>query len=96
MAQRWLLGDLPYVAVWDQHPVGLPALLAVASWLIGDDLLAARIACLLAVTATAVLLYVFLARRANAPLAGSVAALAYLFYMIALTDWRQTPRSSTI
>ena len=81
MAQRWLQGGLPYVAVWDQHPVGLPALLAASTWLIGDGLLAARIACLLAVTGTAVLLYGFLARRADAQLAGSLAALFYLFYM---------------
>jgi 4-amino-4-deoxy-L-arabinose transferase-like glycosyltransferase len=81
MAQRWLQGGLPYVAVWDQHPVGLPALLAASTWLIGDGLLAARIACLLAVTGTAMLLYVLLARRADAQLAGWLAALFYLFYM---------------
>lgn len=71
MAQRWLEGGLPYVAVWDQHPVGLPALLAASTWLIGDGLLAARIASLLAVAGTAALLYGVLARRANAPLAGA-------------------------
>jgi hypothetical protein len=81
MAQRWLQGGLPYVAVWDQHPVGLPALLAASTWLIGDGLLATRIACLLAVTGTAALLYGFLARRAAAPLAGPFAALFYMFYM---------------
>ena len=81
MAQRWLQGDLPYVAVWDQHPVGLPALLAASTWLIGDGLLATRIACLLAVSGTAALLYGFLARRVDAPLGGSFAALFYLFYM---------------
>lgn len=81
IAQLWLQGGLPYVAVWDQHPVGLPALLAVATWLVGDGLLAARIACLLAVVGTAVLLYAFLARRGHAPLAGLVAATFYLFYM---------------
>ncbi len=81
MAQRWLQGDLPYVGVWDQHPVGLPALLAAATWLAGDGLLAARVAALLAVAATSTMLYVFLVRRANAPLAGLLAALFYLFYM---------------
>jgi 4-amino-4-deoxy-L-arabinose transferase-like glycosyltransferase len=81
MAQRWLEGGLPYVAVWDQHPVGLPALLAASTWLMGDGLLAARIASLLAVAGTAALLYGVLARRANAPLAGALAALFYLFYM---------------
>src|SRR5271166_5441166 len=79
MAQRWLQGGLPYVAVWDQHPIGLPALLAASTWLIGDGLLAARIACLLAVVGTAALLYVILARHADTPLAGWFAALLYLF-----------------
>ena len=41
MAEQWLHGGLPYGTVWDQHPVGLPALFAVAQWLIGDGLLAA-------------------------------------------------------
>ena len=62
-------GGLPYATVWDQHPMGLPALLAASTWLIGDGLLAARVACLLAVTGTAALLYGFLARRADAQLA---------------------------
>jgi 4-amino-4-deoxy-L-arabinose transferase-like glycosyltransferase len=81
MAQRWLQGGLPYATVWDQHPIGLPALLAASTWLIGDGLLAARVACLLAVTGTAALLYGFLARRADAELAGLFAALFYLLYM---------------
>jgi hypothetical protein len=81
IAQRWLQGDLPYVAVWDQHPMGLPALFAAAQWLIPDGLLAARLACLLAVTGTAILLARFLGRFADEPLAGALAGLVYLFYM---------------
>ena len=29
IVQRWLQGALPYLSVWDQHPIGLPALLLV-------------------------------------------------------------------
>jgi hypothetical protein len=41
MVQRWLQGGLPYVSIWDQHPIGLPALLLVPTWLGCDALLAA-------------------------------------------------------
>ena len=81
MAQRWLHGDLPYVAVWDQHPVGLPAVLALAQWLIGEGVIAARIAALLAVAATATLLARFLIRFAGEWRAGVLAGLAYLMYL---------------
>jgi hypothetical protein len=81
IAQRWLQGGVPYVSVWDQHPMGLPALLAVAQSSIGDGLLAARLACLVAVTGTAILLARFLARFADEPLAGAFAGVIYLLYM---------------
>src|SRR5438105_81804 len=32
IAQRWLQGGVPYLAIWDQHPMGLPALFAAAQW----------------------------------------------------------------
>jgi 4-amino-4-deoxy-L-arabinose transferase-like glycosyltransferase len=81
IAQRWLHGELPYTGVWDQHPMGLPAIFAVAIWFIGNGLLAARIACLLAVTATAILLTRFLTRTRNEMLAGSLAGVFYILYM---------------
>jgi hypothetical protein len=81
MAQQWLHGGLPYVAVWDQHPVGLPALFAAAQWLIGDGVVAARIAALLAVAATATLLARFLLRFAGSPWGGALAGFLYLLYL---------------
>src|ERR1700737_2859351 len=36
IAQRWLQGDLPYVAIWDQHPMGLPALFGLVAYVHGD------------------------------------------------------------
>ncbi len=80
IAQRWLHGGIPYVAVWDQHPMGLPALFALAQALIGDGLLAARIVALLAVSGTTVLLYAILARQGER-VAGALAASLYLLYM---------------
>ena len=81
IAQRWLHGDLPYVAVWDQHPMGLPAIFAAVTWVVGDGLLAARIAGLLAVAGTAILLTRFLARTRNETVAGILAGLFYVLYM---------------
>ena len=81
IAQRWLHGDLPYVAVWDQHPMGLPAIFAAVTWVVGDGLLAARVAGLLAVTVTAILLTRFLARTRNETMAGILAGLFYVLYM---------------
>ena len=57
MARRWLEGDLPYVAVYDLYPVGLPALLAAATWLLNDGLVAARLTAALAVAGTCAALF---------------------------------------
>jgi hypothetical protein len=81
IAQRWLHGDLPYVAVWDQHPMGLPAIFAAVTWVVGDGLLAARVAGLLAVAGTAILLTRFLTRTRNETMAGILAGLVYILYM---------------
>ena len=58
MAQRWLAGDLPYVSVWDQHPIGLPALFSCIGWFTENILTGARLAATLSVGATAALLHV--------------------------------------
>jgi hypothetical protein len=81
IAQRWLHGGVPYVTVWDQHPMGVPAVFAAASWLIGDGLLAARITGFCAVVGTALLLTIFLTRLAGERVAGILAGLFYLFIM---------------
>jgi 4-amino-4-deoxy-L-arabinose transferase-like glycosyltransferase len=81
IAQRWLQGGVPYLSVWDQHPMGLPALFALAQSLIGDGLLAARLAGFVAVTGTAILLARFLAKFADEPVAGALAGIIYLLYM---------------
>jgi hypothetical protein len=81
IAQRWLHGGVPYLAVWDQHPMGLPAIFAVMTWVVGDGLLAARLAGLLAVTGTAILLTRFLVRTPTETIAGILAGLFYILYM---------------
>lgn len=81
IAQRWLQGALPYVSVWDQHPLGLPALLLVVTWIGCDALLAARVAGTLAVAATAAVLYLFGARLLSRPSVGLLAGIMYIIYM---------------
>jgi 4-amino-4-deoxy-L-arabinose transferase-like glycosyltransferase len=81
VAGRWLHGDVPYSAIWDIHPMGVPALFSLGTWLLGDGLLAARLLGLLAVTGTAALLCVFLDRYTRLRPAGILAGLFYLLYM---------------
>ena len=56
-AQRWIAGDLPYVAVWDQHPIGLPALFAAVQLVAGEGIWLVRLLATLFVFATAFVLY---------------------------------------
>ena len=84
MAQRWLLGDLPYVAIWDQHPPGLPALLAIVQAIVPDPVAGAHLAAGAAVAATAVLLHRFAAVHADRPRAGLIGALLYI---VCISRW---------
>jgi hypothetical protein len=81
VAQRWLHGGVPYADIWDIHPMGVPALFAVGTWIVGDGLLAARLLALLAVAGTAALLCVFLDKYTRLRPAGVLAGLFYLAYM---------------
>jgi uncharacterized membrane protein YecN with MAPEG domain len=81
IAQQWLAGHLPYTTVWDQHPVGLPALLAVGGWLFGDILLVGRIGGSIAVALTSWLVMRFVIQAGAQRWAGVLAALLYLLCM---------------
>ncbi|WP_270938807.1 hypothetical protein, partial [Falsiroseomonas oryzae] len=52
-AVAWLEGGWPWIAVWDMHPPGAPALLALVHALVPDPVIAMRLAGALAVAATA-------------------------------------------
>lgn len=82
IARRWLEGDLPYAAIYDIHPVGLPALLAAAIWVLDDGLLAARLTAALVVASTCTALFVAGARFTRSRATGAVAALLYGVYML--------------
>ena len=72
-ARALLHGQLPYVAVFDNKPLGAPSLLALAMALLGETVPAVRLAGTIGVAATALLLGA-IARRAALPRGAGVAA----------------------
>jgi 4-amino-4-deoxy-L-arabinose transferase-like glycosyltransferase len=57
MAEAWWHGHLPYLVLWDNKPVGIYVLFLGAIALFGDGVAAIRIAGILAVATTGILLY---------------------------------------
>lgn len=78
MAQQWRAGGLPYAAVWDQHPPGVPAMLALVQGVIPDPVTGARVLAALAVAMTAITIQRFCARYAGRPRSGLIAAILYI------------------
>ncbi|MBW8269675.1 glycosyltransferase family 39 protein [Caldovatus aquaticus] len=84
-ARAWLRGDgWPLAAVWDMHPVGAPALFALAMALLGESLGAVRLFGAIAVALTGWALH-GAARAAGAPRAVALGAgLLYAAYSVRL------------
>jgi len=81
-AQAWMGGGWPYLAVWDMHPPGAPALLMPVLAVVGDPVLALRLTGVLAVATTASLLC-GTARLLGAGSATSLAAgLLFIAYSV--------------
>jgi hypothetical protein len=85
MAEQWRAGHLPYTTVWDNKPIGIYAVFAAFQTLLGDTPVAMRVAGVLAIAATAVLVY-RIARhllRDLPPLTGELSgALAGVLYVV--------------
>jgi hypothetical protein len=77
-AVAWLRGGWPYVAVWDMHPPGAPALLVPVVALLPDPAVALRLAGVLAVTTTATLLHALARRLGAAPPSALAAGFLYV------------------
>ena len=79
-AREWLRGGWPYLAVWDMHPVGGPALFSLAFALLGEGIWVVRLLGTLAVVAAGYLLFrtALLAREGRPT--GLVAGLLYVAY----------------
>lgn len=72
-AREWLAGGWPLVAAWDMHPVGAPALFALAFLVFGVSVEAARLLGMICVAVTGVALFCG-ARAVGAPRAVGVGA----------------------
>ena len=57
MAEQWRAGHLPYIALWDNKPVGIYAIFTVFQDIFGDRLFAMRIAVVIFVAATAFVIF---------------------------------------
>lgn len=51
-AQAWLRGEWPLIAVWDMHPVGAPAMIALSLLAFGETVEAVRLLGIICVAAT--------------------------------------------
>jgi hypothetical protein len=83
-AAAWLQGGWPFVAVWDMHPLGAPAMLVMAKALVPDPILALRLAGVLAVTGTALGLRAIALMLGAAPVAAFTAGLFYIAHSTVL------------
>jgi 4-amino-4-deoxy-L-arabinose transferase-like glycosyltransferase len=72
-AREWLNGGWPLVAAWDMHPIGAPAMFALAFLAFGVSVEAARLLGLICVAATGIALFCAV-RAAGAPRAIGVGA----------------------
>lgn len=77
-AQAWLRGGWPYVAVWDMHPVGAPALFAAAFGLFGESLASLRLLGVIAVAATGFALHRGVRAAGGGRATGLAAGLTYV------------------
>jgi len=76
-AREWLRGNWPFSGVWDMHPPGAPAIIALAFLIFGESLETVRFLGALAVTSTGYAL-IALVRVAGAPRSvGYAAAVLY-------------------
>ncbi len=76
-AREWLRGGWPLVAVWDLHPVGAPAMFAVAMALLGESIAAIRALGVLSVSATGWALFFLVRGAGGPPMLGYAAAVLY-------------------
>lgn len=83
-AREWLRGNWPFSGVWDMHPLGAPAIIALGFLIFGESLETVRFLGAFCVTATGYAL-IALVRVAGAPRAlGYAAALLYAAHSLQL------------
>ncbi len=83
-AREWLRGGWPYVAVWDMHPVGAPAMFAAAWVLFGKSIMTIRLLAAICVATTAWLTYRTVRQLQGPRVVGFAAALLYISQSVLL------------
>ena len=78
--REWLRGGWPLVATWDMHPVGGPAMVAMALLAFGESIASVRLLGLLAVSATACILYLIVRMLGGPRAVGIAAGLLYVVH----------------
>ena len=79
-AREWLRGGWPLVTTWDMHPVGGPAMVALALLAFGESVASVRLLGLLAVTVTAWILYLTIRILGGPRAVGIGAGLIYVVH----------------
>lgn len=77
IGKAWASGHPPYTVIWDLKPPGLYLIYAAVWSMFGDDLVGPKVACLAAVIATSLGLYVFAAWFIKSRRTGVAALLLY-------------------
>ena len=81
-AREWLRGGWPYIAVWDVHPVGAPAIIAMGFLVFGESIASVRLLGTLFVAATGFLLFRILVLARCGRATGLAAGVLYVGHSI--------------
>lgn len=84
-AREWLRGNWPFVAVWDMHPPGAPALIALALAILGESIRSVRLLGAFCVAVTGWALDGLVRAAGGAPALALTAGLAYVVLTPTLT-----------
>ncbi|WP_439578519.1 glycosyltransferase family 39 protein [Elioraea sp.] len=84
-ARAWLAGDWPIVAVWDMHPPGAPALIALAMVLFGEGVVAVRLLGVVMVALTGCALAALVRQGGGTAVQGLAVGLVYVAHTPLLT-----------
>jgi 4-amino-4-deoxy-L-arabinose transferase-like glycosyltransferase len=84
-AREWLRGNWPFVAVWDMHPPGAPALIALAMAVLGESIRSVRLLGAVCVAATGSALDLLVRAAGGAPALALTAGLAHVVLTPMLT-----------
>ncbi len=84
-AREWLRGNWPFVAVWDMHPPGAPALIALALAILGESIRSVRLLGAFCVAVTGWALDGLVRAAGGAPALALTAGLAYIVLTPTLT-----------